>query len=302
MVLLFVGLNFVPLPVNHNWLRLQAAARRSATDNAQSGSVPPFTSGQLRESISAGLDEIARDLRQSEQLKPVADAIQQRQLQKAADELRDLASRIGSLTPQATQEMLAGFRRASTNKRPALETLAQKFGETATAIESDDVSATLDAIEQGAAELERIEGEMLARTEDVGQGKSAIQVDAPPTGDATQQTKLDDGSALMASDSMGKGTSGRGGPQGPREGPPTTLDVKLQQEMLKGMEADLSRSPREIEEASKRERATLDYRNVKSELSAAQKDVLNRHKIPWEYRPLIKSYFQAIRPAGTKTK
>jgi hypothetical protein len=35
-------------------------------------------------------------------------------------------------------------------------------------------------------------------------------------------------------------------------------------------------------------------------LSPAQKDLLNQDRIPWEYRPLIKDYFQAIRPAGKK--
>ena len=89
--------------------------------------------------------------------------------------------------------------------------------------------------------------------------------------------------------------SGQRGGNAPREGAPTELDVKLQAEKLAGMK-DQGTKPEDIEEASKQERSRLDYRNVKSELRPAQKDLLNQDRIPWEYRPLIKNYFQAIRP------
>jgi hypothetical protein len=56
----------------------------------------------------------------------------------------------------------------------------------------------------------------------------------------------------------------------------------------------------DLDEVSKQERSKLDYRNVKSELSPAQKDLLNQDRIPWEYRSLIKDYFQAIRPQSGK--
>ena len=58
--------------------------------------------------------------------------------------------------------------------------------------------------------------------------------------------------------------------------------------------------PETIEEASQRERSKLDYAKVPSELSKAQKDLLNQDRIPWEYRPLIKNYFEAIRPPAKK--
>ena len=80
-------------------------------------------------------------------------------------------------------------------------------------------------------------------------------------------------------------------------GAPTKLDVKLEQEKLDG-END-GGTQQDLEEASKQERSKLDYRNVPSQLSPAQKDVLNQDKIPWEYKSLIKNYFQAIRtPRG----
>ena len=101
----------------------------------------------------------------------------------------------------------------------------------------------------------------------------------------------DNGTGLMP--------SGKGGRDAPREGATTNLDVKLQQEKVQGMQ-DGGEKAENIEESSKQERSRLDYRNVKSDLSPAQKDLLNQDRIPWEYRPLIKNYFQAIRPTGKK--
>ena len=74
------------------------------------------------------------------------------------------------------------------------------------------------------------------------------------------------------------------------------IDIDVQQTGLRGLQDEAILPPVDLEEASRRERSKLDYRNVKSELTAAQKDVLNKDGIPWEYRPLIKGYFEAIRP------
>ena len=81
-------------------------------------------------------------------------------------------------------------------------------------------------------------------------------------------------------------------------GAPTKLNVQLEQEKLNA-ESE-GGTPQNLEEESKQERSRLDYRNVRSELSPAQKDVLTQDKIPWEYKTLIKNYFQAIRPPRGK--
>ena len=81
------------------------------------------------------------------------------------------------------------------------------------------------------------------------------------------------------------------------------LDVKLQQEALKGLDdknRPQSEDDEEVSHASKQERSKLDYRNVESDLTPAEKDLLNQDHIPWEYRALIKSYFQALRPSIKK--
>ena len=57
---------------------------------------------------------------------------------------------------------------------------------------------------------------------------------------------------------------------------------------------------KDIEAAGERERSKLDYRNAPSDLTPAQKDLLNQDRIPWESRQLIKIYFQAVKPTQTK--
>ncbi|HYR42253.1 MAG TPA: hypothetical protein VER98_04475, partial [Terriglobia bacterium] len=133
---------------------------------------------------------------------------------------------------------------------------------------------------------------------DQGEGQqSGAGTEGEPTDQAGQNGQA---GAPMPGNSEGNGLmpSGKGGGDAPREGAATTLDVKLQQEKVKGME-DQGKEEN-IEEVSKQERSRLDYRNVKSELSPAQKDLLNQDRIPWEYRPLIKNYFEAIRPPAKK--
>jgi hypothetical protein len=113
---------------------------------------------------------------------------------------------------------------------------------------------------------------------------------------ATEGQQAQPGSNPQAA-GAGKGQNPSGAPQAPMDimGAPTKLNVKLEQEKLAG-END-GGTPQKLEEASKQERSKLDYRNVRSDLTPAQKDVLNQDKIPWEKKSLIKSYFEAIRPA-----
>ena len=113
------------------------------------------------------------------------------------------------------------------------------------------------------------------------------------------QTQGQQGDQAQAG-AAGKGQNPSGAGNAPMEimGAPTKLNVKLEQEKL-AAEND-GGTPQNIEEASKQERSKLDYRNVHSDLSPAQKDVLNQDKIPWELKGLIKNYFEAIRPPHGK--
>jgi len=103
------------------------------------------------------------------------------------------------------------------------------------------------------------------------------------------------------------GPNGRGGnsfggstKSAPLEGEATSLEVQLQKQALEfeaqggGLEPD-----KEAEAAGERQRSKLDYRNAPSDLTPAQKDLLNQDRIPWDSKQLMKKYFQAVKP---KTK
>ena len=96
----------------------------------------------------------------------------------------------------------------------------------------------------------------------------------------------------------GGGQGGKGvGTSGPfpMHGDPTSLETQLDKEPLPVRPTRGSR-PETIEEASQHERSRLDYRNVKSNLTPAQKDTLNQDPIPFEQRQFVKEYIESLRP------
>src|SRR5438128_4578267 len=393
LLLLFAGLNFVPLPWNHNWLALQAAPAFTLTpddaailkqteallrkaeklkqpelaekledivqqlqegkiDAAQAAQMLDALQSQLDEgnldaaSIREGLEEMAKDLSESDKLQATADAMKNKELNLAADELRKLAEKLGLNSADANKQMQKSLQQASESPRLGLEELAKLLKEAAENLKDQDQEAAQEALDQAADELDSLQEKMQAQDlknqaaqqlqslqqslrqrqqasaqkgqrgqrgqgkgQD-GQGQKGQRGEQPgdqadgqagaegePSDDAAQGGQA---GAPMPGNSEGNGLmpSGKGGGDAPREGAPTTLDVKLQQERVKGMQ-DQGKEEN-IEEVSKQERSKLDYRNVKSELSPAQKDLLNQDRIPWEYRTLIKNYFQAIRPPAKK--
>jgi len=87
--------------------------------------------------------------------------------------------------------------------------------------------------------------------------------------------------------------AGKSGPP-PMRGAPTSLETQYDKEPLPVRPTRGSR-PETIEEASQRERSKLDYRNVKSNLTPAQRDALNQAPIPFEQRQLVKEYMESVR-------
>jgi len=392
MILVFVVLNFVPLPWNHNWLALQAAPAFSLNDKEaailaqtqellrkaeqlqqseltekleeivdqlQEGTIDAQQAAQMLNeiqnqleegnldaaSITEGLEEMAKDLAQSEELEPTADALQDRELKLAADELRKLAEKLGMNKPESSKEIQKSLEQAAQNTRPGLEELAKLLKEAAENLKNEQQQQAQQSLEGAAQELgtiqQRIESQQLKNLasqqiqslkdalqqrqqagqkaskgeQQAGKGQNASgqkpeagqQPDGQSqsgqsgeNGEPTDQAGGEEGQAgaMMPGGSEGTGLmpGGKGGSDAPREGDATSLEVQLQQEKVQGMN-DAGEKPEDIEESSRQERSRLDYRNVKSDLSPAQKDLLNQDRIPWEYRPLIKSYFEAIRQA-----
>jgi hypothetical protein len=128
------------------------------------------------------------------------------------------------------------------------------------------------------------------------------------TGEPGEAGEAADGAETdgAAGQGQGEGQNGKGGTSfggskesAPVEGDATSLEVQLKKELLE-MLGGAGKEPAKDEAAGERERSKLDYRNVPSELSPAQKDLLNQDRIPWESRQLIKNYFQAVKPQENK--
>jgi hypothetical protein len=396
MVLLFVTLNFVPLPWNHNWLALQAAPAFTLNDKEldilkqteallkkaeklkqsdvaekledivqqlQEGKIDAQQAAQMLDqiqnqleegnldasSINEGLEEMAKDLQESEKLEPTGEAMQNKQLNLAAEELRKLAEKLGQNSAEKTKEMQKSLDQAAENTRPGLEDLAKLLKEAAENLKNEQQQQAQESLDSAAQELENIQqkidmqqlknmasqqiqslkdslqqrqqqsaqkggkGEQSSGKGQKAQPGQKAEPGQPPDGQSQSGEPGTDGEptdeagqqgqpgSMMPGGSEGTGLmpGGKGGGDAPREGAATSLDVKLKQEGVEGMQ-DGGEKPENLEESSKMERSRLDYRNVKSDLSPAQKDLLNQDRIPWEYRPLIKGYFQAIRPTTTK--
>jgi hypothetical protein len=287
LVILFIGLNFVPLSLNHNWLKLQAAP----------AGVPPQPVHQEKKAIEDALKQMAADLLQSEKTKSAGEALMEKELQRAADELRRLAKEMKEEhgdSPEELQEMQKSLERASQQSATELEKLSEALAEASQSMKNQNQDAAQQALENAAGELEKLE-----RTMREGQSKDGKEQAKQSRPEAGQQQQGQNGQSRQASDekseseSDGSGLDPSGAP--PKQGDPNTLEVQLEQERLAGMPSAGS-IPHEVHESSKQQTSRLEYSSVQSDLRAGKKDLMNRDAIPWEYRPLVKDYLQAIRP------
>jgi hypothetical protein len=282
-----------------------------------------------------GLSKIAEALEEAEELQEAAAALADQNLPSAADELQDLAERLDDVSRDAQNEVQAALEKAAQNEAPGLENLTNNLKEAAQDLQQRNPQGAGDALQSAAVDLQQLSQQLdrlqmmqqagkalqglsqammerLQRQEDLPQDENAqgtveggqmegdagaAQLPGGEKGSAPEPGQMG-GAAMQGSipgDGGGLEPSIPAGTTSQEEGPPTQLDVQLQKEELTGQHAEAGK-PEDIEEASKQERSKLDYRNVESDLTPAQKDLLNQDRIPWEYRPLIKNYFQAIKP------
>jgi hypothetical protein len=291
MVVILIGLHFVALP-----------GRSEAVQSPHIIPKPSATQAVDVAAINAGLDEIAEQLQKSEKLKAVAEALLERRLDDAAGELRRVASELGSDSAESLQSIEDSLRAAAAlNQREGLKPLTEDLTEAARALMNKNVGGTQEGLEDIAQDLEGLDEEIYAQESTLDQLAKGNERRGEQDGHVPGAPIPDTRDFPQASSSPdGLGASGGKSEPGPRQGPPTTLEAQLQEEGLNSTpSAGIKRI--DVEEASRQERSRLDYRNVASELTAAQRDVLNHENLPWQYRPLIKTYFEAIlQPAKRK--
>jgi hypothetical protein len=408
LLFLLVGLNFVPLSLNHNWVYLQAAPpfslteeervnlekalqlleKAKAEENAQLAGKIQELIDQLQQgdisldeaikqldalkdeleagdldsaNMTNGLEQMAAILRQAKALQPAALPMGKGELNEAASQMRQLAARLQTLSPDDLRDMSQRLHSAAENPRSGLQDLAGAFDSTGTAIERGDRAASQAGFDRIARELESIRQNLddqalrseagdeigdlvdsLEQREDgeeatsseasgksaAGQGKSEQKGaggEPGEPGEAQQGGEGEPGESGQpgeAGEAGEEGTEAGTQPGGPSEDGPngrggnsfggstksaelfdeaTSLEVQLQKEALQfeaeggGLEPD-----KEAEAAGERQRSKLDYRNAPSDLTPAQKDLLNQDRIPWDSKQLMKKYFQAVKPKTTK--
>ena len=377
MILVFMALNFVPLPLNHNWLALQAAPAFSLTPDQEAalrqiqeflrqnealrqselgqrleealrkiedGELDPSAVPELLDeiqkllaegdldlqSVNQGLEEVAKDLQGSDKLQDAAKAMMDKNLNQAAEEMRKVD--LSKATPESLKQLEESLKQAAENSGAGLEQLLKDLAAAEKALEQQNRQLGEASLKKAAGDLDSLQSrinfqqlkdQLSQRLKDLQnqlrqqngkeqQTKSEEQLgEGIPSDQTTQQRGTGDQpgeadeTAEGGAEQLGGGDAGDGDQPGPPTGgefpqrETTQLDVQLEKEKLAGLQ-DSEVKPEDIEEVSKQERSRLDYRQVKTELSPAEKDLLNQDNIPWEYRPLIKSYFQAIRPPGKK--
>jgi hypothetical protein len=288
MLLLLVGLNFIPLPLNHNWFKLQAAPP----------GIPPQLVNLLQPSIDEALKAMAKELQKSEKTQTAADALAERQLRKAADAFRNLAEQMKhgrSESSQALQEMQRSLERASQHSAPGLEKLSKDLAKASESLKNQNRQGAQQSLESAAKDIEKLEQAYSRQQPQNGREKQDQQ--RPENGQQQNRatSTQSKGASNKQDDSKSDGTGMDPSASPPREGERTTLEVQLEQERLAGI-ANGGGIPEDNLESSKQQSSRLDYSNVQFELSAARKDLMSREGIPWEYRSLVKGYMQAIRP------
>jgi hypothetical protein len=292
--------------------------------------------------ITDGLERIAKALDPSQFTKPVATELFKLDLNKAADEVRNIDKNLAAAPEPKLREMAERFQEASDVAGQGLEQLSQYLANTAQAMQRRDTAAGRQGLQQVATELERLQkvlesqrlrseaaselagvgdsvggtpGEIGGGESTPGQGEGEGQGKGEGDGGEGrgglgQGTGRGEGQGEGEGEGEGEGNGGDGppGPGGgqggkqagtsgpfPMRGDPTSLETELDREPLPIRPTRGSR-PETIEEASQRERSKLDYRNVKSNLTPAQKDTLNQDPIPFEQRQFVKEYIESLRP------
>jgi hypothetical protein len=286
---LFVGLNFIPLSLNRNWFKLPAAAP----------GIPPQPVKLTGASIDEALKAMAKELRQSEKTQVAADALAEKQLSKAADELRKLADEMKNGRSESSQEierLQRSLDRASEHSAPGLEQLSQDLAKASDSLKKQNRDSAQQSLQSAAKDLEKLQ-QAMSRQQQQSAGAQEDQQQPekgqPQNRAATGQSK---GAAdKKAEDARSDGTGMDPSASPARQGERTTLEVQLEQERLAGMPSG-GGIPEEIHESSKEQTSRLEYSNVQSELNAGRKDLMNGEGVPWEYRSLVKGYMQAIRP------
>jgi hypothetical protein len=241
-----------------------------------------------------GLEELAT------QLEAAAGSLQQDDLEALAEALNESALALTEVANAIESQRLQN--EAAARMDALEEALRQQAAQQLSDLDSLDPPATqgepleMTAGADGVPQLSELQE---AGLEEMGGMELSTGDEGEPgeVGEGGQQS----GQTLenVSGDDSGMIPLGYGFSPEIKEGLPTSLDVVLQEEAVEAQLEEIGGdedAPETEDLATRRENSSLDYRDVPSDLTPAQQELLNKDAIPREYQNLIKDYFEAIRP------
>ena len=281
--------------------------------------------------LEEALADLAQEFEDSNELGDLAEAMKNEDLALASELMRELADNLSGLTEKKAAELMAQLREAALSDLPGLEELLESLQEAAEAMENREMGDAQEALEEAAERME----EMARRQEaQEGRNEASRRMQAMRESATEQQMGMQQLSGLQQGDSEGEesaeagmampsdevkqsaGSSEAQDPSGPpghatseptgsaqELGAATTLEVQLAIEILDEPEPGPEEEPDPediFRGVSRQQSSTVEYRDVRGPSSYAAGSALGVDRIPWRYRSLVKKYFLAIRPRGSK--
>ncbi len=260
------------------------------------------------------LEEVASSLEGVESFRKLAESLQARDLEEAADLLRSMAEQWKKQPPEDLSELGDAMALAETQSKSFDEWL-EAMRLAVDALQKDDPNTAQQLMNEAAQSLESMNDFMRSREQlneasrEIGKLRNSLARQdrgnselKPPEGETPG---LDVEEVPISSlDAEWKDQPG-GGPDGYPTGPgesagegerPTSLEVHLEREMIEAEEERGSPVPEEIKEKeSRQEPAEFGYEEIQPRSRYAEADVMSSDQIPWRFRDLIKNYFLIIR-------
>jgi Ca2+-binding EF-hand superfamily protein len=275
------------------------------------------------EQLEMDLENLGAELESTPALAELAEAMQSKDAERAAELLRSLAEKLkNAQTSEELQALLESLKDANV-KQGDLADLLSKLEKAQGDMSPEALAEMAQALQDAAEQLESMGEQMAAdqALEEMGEEMQSLQAamgqqqaagqqqpgqQQQAGGQATQsggmmssqlqmaQFQGDPSSAVPVDAGPAGDATGPGGGAEPVLGEATTLDVQLEMELLKTEERD-EPIPEEIfERLSRQEKSTLNYEALSQRGSYAEDSALGHESIPWLYRSLVKQYFLSI--------
>ncbi len=280
-------------------------------------------------SIEEALADLARDLKNSKELKDIAEAFNDEDLTQASEMMRELSKKLSSLTEEEVSGLTEDLRKIAMSDIPDLKDLLESLQEVAEAMGSQKMVEAQKSLEEAAENMEEMSRsqDMQKRRNEASRQMDAIQESTIEQQVGRQQllgmqegktenAQSAEAGMAISSDEVKQSSGSTEGqdPSGPpghatsksmgneqKIGSSTTLEVQLEMEIV-----DESKPQEDLDsediflKASQQENSILDYRDINGPSNYAAGSSLGIGQIPWWHRSLVKEYFLAIRPGEKK--